>query len=130
LRDANGDLDRLEGENVELEKLYNPFSLNKGIGEDNETAFGELLENDLPGPEDMMINTAKQEMIEQLLGNLSSRSRYAVEEHFGLVDGERKTLRYIGAQLGITGQAVQGLIRRALVQLQIKGEEFRSFFEP
>jgi RNA polymerase primary sigma factor len=58
------------------------------------------------------------ELIDELLGTLDDRARYAVEARFGLLDGERRSFREVGADLGITAEAARRLVNRALATLR------------
>ena len=57
-------------------------------------------------------------MIDELLGSLDDRARYAVEARFGLIDGERHSFREVGASLNITAEAARRLVNRALSTLR------------
>ena len=54
------------------------------------------------------------ELLDELLGTLDNRGRYAVEARFGFLDGERKSFREVGEQLGITAEAARRLVNRAI----------------
>src|SRR5215211_3168857 len=58
----------------------------------------------------------------ELLGTLDRRARYAVEARFGLLDGERKSFREVGEQLGVTAEAARRLVSRAVVGLRDDAE--------
>jgi hypothetical protein len=64
-------------------------------------------------PKEFREAAADPEDLDRLLSNLDSRARFAVESRWGLVDGQGKSMREIGEQLGITAIAAERLIRRA-----------------
>ena len=51
------------------------------------------------------------ELLDELLGTLDTRARYAVEARFGLIDGERKSFREVGEELGVTAEAARRLVK-------------------
>jgi RNA polymerase primary sigma factor len=58
------------------------------------------------------------ELLDELLGTLDGRARYAVEARFGLIDGERKSFREIGESLGVTAEAARRLVSRTVASLR------------
>ena len=57
------------------------------------------------------------DLLDELLGTLDERARYAVEARFGLLDGERKSFREVGESLGVTAEAARRLVSRAVASL-------------
>ena len=74
--------------------------------------------DDQPTPEDEVMAGVDSELLEELLGTLDTRGRYAVEARFGFVDGERKSFREVGENLGITAEAARRLVNRAIANLR------------
>ena len=64
------------------------------------------------------MSLADVELVDDLLGKLDERHRYAVEARFGLLDGEVRSFREVGEQLGITSEAARRLVNRALAGLR------------
>src|SRR3954452_11603650 len=89
LRQAGGDVDTLDAFNAELHLLTSTASLDKSIGDDGDATLGDLLADDEISPEDVVMSGVETELIEEMLGGLDERARYAVEARFGLLDGER-----------------------------------------
>ena len=50
-------------------------------------------------PEDAVMAMVDSELLDELLGTLDKRARYAIEARFGLLDGERKSFREVGENL-------------------------------
>ena len=74
-----------------------------------------------PGLSDVFARYAADHLfseIDELLGSLDDRARYAVEARFGLLDGERRSFREVGAALNITAEAARRLVNRALHTLR------------
>jgi RNA polymerase primary sigma factor len=64
------------------------------------------------------MSTVDTDLIDELLATLDDRARYAVEARFGFVDGERKSFREVGEDLGVTAEAARRLVNRALANLR------------
>ena len=73
-------------------------------------------------PEDHVMTLVDSELLDELLGTLDARARFAVESRFGLVDGERKSFREVGEQLGVTAEAARRLVSRAVAGLRDDAE--------
>ena len=57
-------------------------------------------------------------MVTSLLGKLEPRARSAVEQRFGLLDGQKRSFREVGENLGVTAEAARGIVKRAVVELR------------
>jgi RNA polymerase primary sigma factor len=64
------------------------------------------------------------DLLDNLLGTLDERARYAVEARFGMIDGERKSFRQVGEELGVTAEAARRLVSRAVESLQDDAANF------
>jgi len=122
LRQASGDGETLDTGNAELHRLTTPISLDKTIGEDGDATLGDLMDNGEGTPEDAVMALVDTELLDELLGTLDGRARYAIEARFGLLDGERKSFREVGEQLGVTAEAARRLVSRAVVGLRDDAE--------
>jgi len=118
LRQASGDGETLDTGNAELHRLTTPVSLDKTIGDDGDATLGDLMDSGLPGPERLVMKQEGSRALADLLGNLDPRARYAVEARFGLIDGERKSFREVGENLGVTAEAARRLVSRAVTSLR------------
>src|SRR4249919_3574265 len=107
LRQASGDGETLDAASAELHRLTTPVSLDKTIGEDGDATLGDLMDNGEGTPEDAVMALVDTELLDELLGTLDARARYAIEARFGLLDGERKSFREVGEQLGVTAEAAR-----------------------
>ncbi len=122
LRQASGDGETLDQTNAELHRLTTPVSLDKTVGDDGDATLGDLMANGDGTPEDHVMTLVDSELLDELLGTLDSRARFAVESRFGLVDGERKSFREVGEQLGVTAEAARRLVSRAVAGLRDDAE--------
>ena len=51
------------------------------------------------------------------------RSRYAVEQRFGLLDGRKRSFREVGEELGVTAEAARRLVKRAVNTVRERASE-------
>jgi RNA polymerase primary sigma factor len=119
LRQAGGDADTLDKANAELHRLTATVSLDKSVGDDGDASLGDLIANGDASPEDIVMAAVDTELLDELLGTLDKRGRYAVEARFGLLDGEKHSFRQIGDDLGVTAEAARRLVNRALDGLRV-----------
>jgi RNA polymerase primary sigma factor len=122
LRQASGDGDTLDTQNAELHRLTTPVSLDKTVGDDGDATLGDLMDNGQGTPEDAVMALVDSELLDELLGTLDERARYAVEARFGLIDGERRSFREVGEDLGVTAEAARRLVSRAVEGLREDAE--------
>ncbi len=118
LRQAGGEAETLDALNAELHLLTSTTSLDKTIGDDGDATLGDLMADERATPEDEVMAGVDSSLLEELLGTLDDRARYAVEARFGFVDGERKSFREVGEDLGVTAEAARRLVNRALANLR------------
>ena len=118
LRQVGGDSDQLDAEHAELHRLTSNVSLDKSVGDDGDATLGDLIANTDASPEDVVMAEADGDLIDQLLGVLDERGRYAVASRFGFLDGEKHSFREIGEHLGVTSEAARRLTNRALESLR------------
>jgi RNA polymerase primary sigma factor len=119
LRQASGDGETLDLGNAELHRLTTPVSLDKTIGDDGDATLGDLMANGDATPEERVVDEESMRQLYQMLERkLDERARYAVKARFGLLDGERKSFREVGENLGVTAEAARRLVSRAVSSLR------------
>lgn len=96
-----------------------PASLDRPVGRDEETEFGELLRDDLEyepaeGATRTMLNTC----IRGLLENLSWREQEIIKMRFGLGDGYNYTLEEVAYVFQVTRERIRQIEARALQKLK------------
>jgi RNA polymerase primary sigma factor len=92
-------------------------SLDRPLGEGEESAFGDLLPSEGPAPEDIVHVSLREEMLRRALEELPDRERKVVQLRYGIDGGEPTPLREIGRQLGITPERVRQIESKALGRL-------------
>jgi RNA polymerase primary sigma factor len=92
-------------------------SLDRPVGEDGETAFGELMPSERPAPEEEVESSRRAAILRRAVADLPDREREVVILRYGMDGGEPAPLREIGRQLGITQERVRQIESRALARL-------------
>jgi len=118
LRAVSGEGDDLDAELAHLHRLATPTSLDRTIGDDGDQELVDLLPDAVPGPEALVLDALQEEMVNDLLGRLEPRARVAVEQRFGLVDGQKRSFREVGESLGVTAEAARRIVKRAVDELK------------
>jgi RNA polymerase primary sigma factor len=118
LRAVSGDGDELDTEHARLHRLTTPTSLDRTIGDDDANELVDLLGDDAPGPEDVLMDAEDDQWLTGLLDVLDTRARTAVIQRFGLGDGRRRSYREVGDELGVTAEAARRLVKRAVTQVR------------
>ena len=114
LRQVSGDGDELDDEHARLHRLATPTSLDRVVGADDGSELVDLLADDNPGPEDLVLANEEDRMVTGLLDVLDGRARFAVEQRFGLHDGRKRSYREVGEELGVTAEAARRMVKRAV----------------
>jgi RNA polymerase primary sigma factor len=118
LRQVSGDGDELDEEHARLHRLTTPTSLDRVVGDDDGSELIDLLADDNPGPEELVLASAEDHMVTSLLDVLDNRARYAVEQRFGLNDGRKRSYREVGEELGVTAEAARRMVKRAVIAVR------------
>jgi RNA polymerase primary sigma factor len=118
LRDVMGEGGDLDAELANLHRLSTPTSLDRTVGEDGEQELVDLLPDQVPGPEAVVVSQMYEDLAVGLLERLDPRVRTAVQLRFGLLDGQRRSFREVGEELGVTAEAARRMVKRAVDVLQ------------
>jgi RNA polymerase primary sigma factor len=122
LRQVSGDGDELDDELARLHRLTTPTSLDRTIGDDDSNELIDLIADVNPGPEAQVLSRAEEQEATSLLDILDPRAKYAVEQRFGLHDGQRRSYREVGEELGVTAEAARRLVKRAVNTVRQEAE--------
>jgi RNA polymerase primary sigma factor len=97
-------------------------SLDRPVGEEEETSFGALLPSGEPSPEEEVDIALQLEALRRALERLPEREREVVKLRYGINGDEPKPLSETGRRLGISQDAVRRLERKALTELAASRE--------
>ena len=98
------------------------ISLDRLVGDDEETAFGDLVEDaDAPAPEAAAIALEGQALLRRVLAELPGREAEVLMLRYGISDGQVRTLTEVGNELGLSRERVRQIERKALIALRDSG---------
>jgi RNA polymerase primary sigma factor len=109
-----------------------PVSLDRPIGESEDSCFGEFIEDGgLPRPETSASNELLRERIESLLKTLTYREREIIRLRYGLGDGYTYTLEEVGRIFKVTRERVRQIEAKAVRKLQhpVRSQQLAGFLE-
>ncbi len=92
-------------------------SLDRPVGEEGDTTFGDLLPSDQPAPEEEVEVSLREEKLRQAVDQLPEREREVVRLRYGINGDEPTPLRETGHRLGISPERVSQVESRALRRL-------------
>src|ERR1039458_2835785 len=91
--------------------------LDQQIGEDGDTALGDLLPSDLEAPEDTAWDNERERIVHKAIEQLPETERTVLTLRFGTGREEPQTLTAIGKRLGFSAERASQLEQRALKKL-------------
>jgi RNA polymerase primary sigma factor len=97
-------------------------SLDRPVGEEEETSLGALMPSDERGPEEEVEISLRGEALQRALARLPEREREVVKLRYGINGDDPTPLSETGRRLGISQDAVRRLERRALSELATSRE--------
>jgi RNA polymerase primary sigma factor len=92
-------------------------SLDRPVGEEEETTLGALLASDAIAPDEEVEIAARDAALHRALQRLPEAERNVVMLRYGIAGDEPTPLREAGRRLGISSDAVRKLERKALAEL-------------
>jgi RNA polymerase primary sigma factor len=92
-------------------------SLDRPVGEGEETAFGDLLPSDAPAPDEEVEIGFREEAVRRALDRLPEPERRVVKLRYGINGDSPTPLREAGELLGMSAEGVRKLEKRALERL-------------
>jgi RNA polymerase primary sigma factor len=96
-----------------------PISLERPVGEDGDTEFGDFIEDDdSPMPTDMAYQQLLREALEEVMTALTPREARILGLRFGLRDGRAHTLEEVGEKFGLTRERIRQIEHQALDRLR------------
>lgn len=109
-----------------------PISLDRPVGESEDSYFGDFIED---SDSDSPVNSASQEMlkdkIDHVLKTLTYREREIIKLRFGLGDGYTYTLEEVGRIFKVTRERVRQIEAKAVRKLQhpVRSKQLQGFIE-
>jgi RNA polymerase primary sigma factor len=92
-------------------------SLDQPIGEDGETAFGDLLPSDTPEPDQQVADADRDHRVNEVVDQLPEPERNVIRLRFGLAGQEPLTIKQTGTELGISASRARELEEQGLRRL-------------
>jgi len=115
-RDLDLPLDEVE---QIMRSAQTPVSLEKPVGDEEESEFGHFLTDDnVPLPDEAAEVTMRKETLRKILSTLSHRERRVLELRYGL-DGEHpRTLDEVGRTFNVTRERIRQIENQSLKKLR------------
>src|SRR5579862_5258053 len=102
-----------------LRMAQHPISLEKPIGEEEDSELGDFVEDDqAESPFDSASLTLRRTDIEQALSSLPERERRVIELRFGLDGSQPCTLEEVGKAFGVTRERIRQIENNTLKKLE------------
>jgi RNA polymerase primary sigma factor len=102
-----------------LRLAQEPVSLHAPVGEEDEAALGDLIEDgDAASPVESAAFLLLREHLEAVLSTLGERERKVVQLRYGLADGRPRTLEEIGRIFGVTRERIRQIESKTLNKLR------------
>ncbi len=107
-----------------------PVSLERPVGDDGDTEFGDFIEDDdSPEPTEIASQQMLRETLESVLTALTPREARILRLRFGLRDGKPHTLEEVGEKFGLTRERIRQIEHQALDRLRNprRSEKLRDY---
>jgi RNA polymerase primary sigma factor len=96
-----------------------PVSLEKPVGDEEESEFGHFLTDETaPLPDEAAETTLRKEALLQILGSLSPRERRVLELRYGLNGEHPRTLDEVGRTFNVTRERIRQIENQSLKKLR------------
>jgi RNA polymerase primary sigma factor len=97
-------------------------SLDRPVGEEGDTALGDLLEGGTPPPDQEVELSLSEQLLRRTIEELPETERDVITLRFGLTGEEPQPLRETGRRLGLSAERVRQIESRALKRLAMRRE--------
>jgi RNA polymerase primary sigma factor len=96
-----------------------PVSLEKPVGDEEESEFGHFLTDDnMPLPDEAAETTLRKETLKRILWTLSARERRVLELRYGLDGQHPRTLDEVGRTFNVTRERIRQIENQSLKKLR------------
>ena len=92
-------------------------SLDKTIGVDSDTSFGDMVAQDGANIEEAVVVALGEDALHRAIETLPEREKFVIVARYGLGQAEPRSLEQIGREMGITRERVRQIERQALNRL-------------
>jgi RNA polymerase primary sigma factor len=100
-----------------------PVSLEKPVGDDEESEFGHFITDETePLPDEAAEVTLRKEALSAILGSLSHRERRVLELRYGLNGEHPRTLDEVGRAFNVTRERIRQIENQSLKKLRAMGD--------
>src|ERR671919_630305 len=100
-----------------------PVSLEKPVGDEEESEFGHFLtDENQPLPDEAVDTNLRKEALVKILGTLSARERTVLELRYGLDGKTPKTLDEVGRAFNVTRERIRQIENQSLKKLRALAE--------
>jgi RNA polymerase primary sigma factor len=109
-----------------------PISLDRPVGESEDSYFGDFLEdNSIDSPVSAASSEMLKDKIDQVLKTLTYREREIIKLRYGLGDGYSYTLEEVGRIFKVTRERVRQIEAKAVRKLQhpVRSRQLEGFVE-
>jgi RNA polymerase primary sigma factor len=115
---AELDLPHDEVEQI-LRSAQAPVSLEKPVGDEEESEFGHFLtDENVPLPDEAADVMLRSELLRRVLGSLSQRERQVLELRYGLDGRQPRTLDEVGRAFNVTRERIRQIENQSLKKLR------------
>jgi RNA polymerase primary sigma factor len=102
-----------------LRSAQTPISLEKPVGDDEESEFGHFLQDDsAPAPDEAADLAMRKESLRRILESLSYRERRVLELRYGLDGQHPRTLDEVGRAFNVTRERIRQIENQCLKKLR------------
>ncbi len=102
-----------------LRSAQTPISLERPVGDAEETEFGQLLtDENAPLPDEIADETLRNEHLHRVLAALTHRERRILELRFGLAGEAPRTLDEVGQAFNVTRERIRQIENQSLKKLR------------
>ena len=106
-----------------LRMAQHPVSLEKPIGEEEDSELGDFVEDEnTETPDEAASLTLRRSDIETALASLPERERQVIELRFGLLGEQPCTLEEVGRAFGVTRERIRQIENNTLKKLELLPE--------